>query len=387
MDFTFTPEQSLYRDTIRSFVTKEIMPVARDWEHAGRYPTEIVDTMKKLGLFGLLVPEEHGGMGVDAVSFAVTFEEIARGWMGIAGILGSHSVSCWMIAHHGTAEQQRKYLPDLASGVRRTGIALTEPNAGTDLQGISTTARLDGDHYVVNGTKMWITNARYADPLPVLVKTDPGAAPAHRGMSILLVDADTPGFEVTKDIAKIGYKGTESCEVALVDVRVPRDQLLGAIEGRGMQQALSALETGRINVASRAVGVAQRAYEFALQYSKERSAFGHPIADFQAIQLQLAEMATRVQSARLLTYWAASRLDAGQRADTETGMAKVMASEAALYCALESMRVHGGYGYSQEFEVERLYRDAPLMAIGEGTNDVLRTVIAKSLIAGTSVVG
>jgi alkylation response protein AidB-like acyl-CoA dehydrogenase len=386
MDFTLSPEQLLYRDAIRSFVEKEIIPVAREWEHAGRYPAEIVETMKELGLFGLLVPESYGGMGADSVSFAVTFEEVSRGWMGIAGILGSHSVSCWMIAHHGTEQQKQKYLPELASGARRTGIALTEPGAGTDLQGISTTARRDGDHYIVNGTKMWITNARHADPLPVLVKTDPAASPAHRGMSILLIDAGTPGFEVTKDIPKLGYKGTESCEVVLSDVRVHRGQLLGGIEGRGMQQALSALETGRINVAARAVGVAQRAYDEALRYARDRTAFGQPIGGFQAIQLQLAEMATRVQAARLLTYWAASRLDAGQRADTETGMAKVMASETALFCSLEALRVHGGYGYSQEFEVERLYRDAPLMAIGEGTNDVLRTVIARSLLNGKAAI-
>lgn len=386
MDFALSPEQRLYRDTIRSFVDKEIIPVARDWEHAGRYPAEIVETMQNLGLFGLLVPEDYGGMGADSVSFAVTFEEISRGWMGIAGILGSHSLSCWMIARHGTEQQKDRYLPELASGARRTGIALTEPGAGTDLQGITTTARRDGDHYVVNGTKMWITNARHADPLPVLVKTDPNAAPAHRGMSILLIDAGTPGFQVTRDIPKLGYKGPESCEVLLTDVRVRADQLLGGAEGRGMQQALSALETGRINVAARAVGVAQRAYDEALRYATERTAFGQHIGGFQAIQLKIAEMATRVQAARLLTYWAAARLDAGERADTETAMAKVFASETALYCSLESMRVHGGYGYSQEFEVERLYRDAPLMAIGEGTNDVLQTVIARSLLTGRSAV-
>lgn len=387
MDFTLTDEQRLYRDTLRSFVEREIMPVARDWEQSGRYPTEIIETMRELGLFGLLVPESYGGMGADSVSFALTFEEIARGWMGIAGILGSHSLSCWMIAQYGTDEQKNEYLPALAAGTRRTGIALTEPGAGTDLQGIATTARRDGDHYVVNGAKMWITNARHSDPLPVLVKTDPTASPAHRGMSVLLVEAGSRGFEVTKDIPKLGYKGTESCEVVLTDVRVPAGRLLGGVEGRGMQQALSALETGRINVAARAVGVAQRAYEEALKYSRDRTAFGRPISEFQAIQLQIAEMATRVQAARLLTYWAASRLDAGVRADTESGMAKMFASETALYCSLESMRVHGGYGYSQEFEVERLYRDAPLMAIGEGTNDVLRTVIAKSLVNGKATIG
>lgn len=382
MDFTLNDEQRLFRDTLRSFVDREIVPVARDWEQSGRYPTEIVEGMKQLGLFGLAVPEEHGGLGADTVSFALAFEEISRGWMGIAGILGSHSVSCFMLARHGTEEQKARYLPDLATGARRTGIALTEPGAGTDLQGILTTARRDGDDYVINGTKMWITNARHADPLPVLVKTDTTASPAHRGMSILLVDADTPGFEVTRDIGKLGYKGTESCEVVLTDVRVPASQLLGGIEGRGLQQALSSLETGRINIAARSVGIAQRAYEEALGYARDRTAFGQPIGDFQAVQLRVAEIAVRLQSARLMTYWAASRMDDGVRMDTESGMAKIFASEQALACATDAMRIHGGYGYSTEFEVERLYRDAPLMSIGEGTNDVLRGVVAKALLAG-----
>ncbi|CAL9593595.1 acyl-CoA dehydrogenase family protein [Streptomyces sp. enrichment culture] len=386
MDFQLSPEQQMYRQTLRDFVEREIVPVAREYEHAGRYPTEIVRTMKDLGLFGLVIPEEYGGLGADTVSFALTFEEISRGWMGVAGILGSHSVSCWMINRHGTEEQKRALLPKLATGELRTGIALTEPGAGTDLQGIRTTARRDGDHYVVNGAKMWITNARYANPLPVLVKTDPTASPAHKGMSVLLVDTESPGFEVTKDIGKLGYKGTESCEVVLTDVRVPVSALLGGVEGRGLQQALSSLETGRINIASRSVGVAQRAYDEALSYAREREAFRQPIGDFQAVQLRLAEIATQLQAARLLTYWAASQMDAGRRMDTESGMAKIFASETAIRCATDSMRIHGGYGYSTEFEIERLYRDAPLMAIGEGTNDVLRTVVAKSLLAGKAVV-
>jgi alkylation response protein AidB-like acyl-CoA dehydrogenase len=386
MDFQLNDEQRLYRDTLRDFVDREIVPVARDWEHSGRYPTEIVEGMKKLGLFGLAIPAEDGGLGADTVSFALTFEEISRGWMGIAGILGSHSVSSWMLTRHGTEEQKQRYLPELASGARRTGIALTEPGAGTDLQGITTTARRDGDDYIVNGTKMWITNARYADPLPVLVKTDPKASPAHKGMSILLVHADSPGFEVTADIGKLGYKGTESCEVVLTDVRVPASQLLGGVEGRGLQQALSSLETGRINIAARSVGIAQRAYDEALSYARERTAFGGPIGDFQAVQLRLAEIAVKLQAARLMTYWAASRMDDGVRMDTESGMAKIFASEAAMECATDAMRIHGGYGYSTEFEVERLYRDAPLMAIGEGTNDVLRSVVAKSLLAGKAVI-
>jgi alkylation response protein AidB-like acyl-CoA dehydrogenase len=390
MDFQLNDEQRLFRDTLRDFVDKEIVPVARDWEQSGRYPTEIVEGMKQLGLFGLAVPEEYGGLAADTVSFALTFEEISRGWMGIAGILGSHSVSCFMLARHGTEEQKTKYLPDLATGKRRTGIALTEPGAGTDLQGIRTVARKEGSgddaEYVVNGTKMWITNARYADPLPVLVKTDPSAAPAHKGMSILLVEAGTPGFEVTQDIGKLGYKGTESCEVVLTDVRVPASQLLGGIEGRGMQQALSSLETGRINIAARSVGIAQRAYDEALNYARERTAFGQAIGEFQAVQMRLAEIAVRLQAARLMTYWAASRMDDGVRMDTESGMAKIFASEQALACATDAMRIHGGYGYSTEFEVERLYRDAPLMSIGEGTNDVLRGVVAKALLAGKATI-
>lgn len=379
MDFELTPEQKLFRESLRDFVEREIKPVAREWERAGRYPTEIVETMMEMGLFGLLVPSEYGGSAVDMVSFSLVFEEISRGWMGVAGILGSHSVSCWMIAQHGTEEQKLKHLPDWATGKRRTGIALTEPGAGTDLQGITTRAVRAGDHYVVNGTKIWITNARYADPMPVLVKTDSTAQPPHRGMSILLVDQDTPGYSVSRDLGKLGYKGTETCELVLDDALVPVDNLLGAVEGRGLQQALSALETGRINVAARAVGVAQAAFEAALDYAQQRNAFGQPIIEFQAIQMNLANMATELQSARLLTYWAASRLDQGRRADLESSMAKLHASEVALKISLDAMRIHGAYGYSTELEVERFYRDAPLMAIGEGTNEVLRTVIAKGL--------
>ncbi|ABL83570.1 MULTISPECIES: acyl-CoA dehydrogenase family protein [unclassified Nocardioides] len=386
MKFELDEDQREFKSLLRTFVDKEIVPVARDWEQSGRYPTEIVDGMKAMGLFGITVPEEYGGLDLDPVAFALVFEEIARGWMGIAGILGSHSLACRLIAMHGTEEQRQMYLPDLATGARRTGIGLTEADAGTDLQGIRTTARLDGDHYVVNGAKMWITNARYADPLPVLVKTDPSASPAHRGMSVLLIEADTPGYEVTKDIPKLGYKGTESCEIRLDDVRVPVSQLVGGVEGRGMQQVLSALEWGRVNIAARSVGIAQRAHDEALAYAQQRKAFGKPIADFQAIQLKLGELGTQVQAARLMAYWAADAVRQG-RADGATGMAKIFCSEVALNAAIDAMKVHGGYGYSTEFEVERLYRDAILMSIGEGTNDVLRTVVAKSLVKGETVVG
>lgn len=380
MDFELAEEHVALRNTLREFVRRSIAPVARDWEQSGRYPTEIVDEMRKMGLFGMLVPEEFGGIGVDAVSYAIVFEEISRGWMGIAGILGSHSLSTLMLARSGTEEQKRRWLPDLATGARRSGIALTETGAGSDLQGIATTARRDGDDYLVRGSKIWITNARHADPLAVLVKTDPTAEPRHRGMSILMVEAGTKGFAVGRDMGKLGYKGTESCEVTFDDARVPATNLLGGVEGSGLKQALSALEFGRINIAARSVGIAQAALDKSVDYAKQRHAFGQAIAQFQAIQMKLADMATDVQAARLLTWWAASRADAGRRADRETGMAKLFASEVAIRCALTAMRVHGGYGYSTEFEIERLYRDAPLMAIGEGTNDILRTIVARSLL-------
>lgn len=380
MDFELTDEQQMFQDVLRSFVNEHIKPVVREYESEGRYPTEIVAKMAEMGLFGVTVPAEHGGLGLDVVSMSLVFEEISRGWMGVAGFLGSHSLSCRMIANHGTDEQKRRWLPDLATGRRRTGIGLTEPGGGSDLQGIATRAWRDGDDYVVRGTKTWITNARYADPLPVLVKTDPEAEPRHKGMSVMMIEAGLAGLEVTKDIGKLGYKGPESCEVVLDDVRVPADCLLGGEEGRGFVQVMSGLEAGRVNIAARSVGIAQAALDASLAYAQQREAFGRPIAEFQAIQLKLADMATELEAARLLTRWAADRIDKGLRADVEAGMAKYFASEAAIKASLEAMRIHGGYGYSTEFEIERLYRDAPLMAIGEGTNEIQRTVIAKGLL-------
>jgi alkylation response protein AidB-like acyl-CoA dehydrogenase len=384
MDFELSGHQAAFRDLVRDFARKSISPVARDWELAGRYPSEIVEEMKSMGLFGMLVPEEYGGIGIDAVSYSIVFEEIAKAWMGIAGILGSHSLATWMLAKYGTDDQRSKWLPDLASGKRRSGIALTEPGAGSDLQGITSTAKRAGAHYVVNGAKTWITNARHADPLPVLVKTDPGAQPRHKGMTVLMIEQGTPGFTVGKDLGKLGYKGPESSDVFLTDCRVAVENALGGVEGQGLQQCLSALEFGRVNIAGRAVGVAQASLDRAIAYSRDRKAFGRPIADFQAIQLKLADMATEVQAARLLTWWAAAALDSGRRADLETGMAKLFASEVCIKASLECLRIHGGYGYSTEFEVERFYRDAPLMAIGEGTNDILRTVIARQLTRAAS---
>jgi alkylation response protein AidB-like acyl-CoA dehydrogenase len=380
MDFDLSEEQQAFRKVLQDFADREIRPVAREYEHAGRYPDEIVDKMKGMGLFGITVPEEHGGLGLDLVSMSLVFEELSRAWMGVAGIIGSHSLSCRMIAHHGTEDQKQRWLPGLATGDERTGIGLTEPDAGSDLQGIKTRAVRDGDHYVVSGQKMWITNARRATMLPMLVKTDPAATPPHRGMSVVLVETDRAGFTVTNDMGKLGYKGPETCELSLDDVRVPVDNLLGGVEGTGLKQVLSGLEVGRVNIAARAVGIAQEALDQSIAYAKDRKAFGQAIAGFQAIQLKIADMATDVQAARLLTWYAASRADAGRRADREAAMAKYFASEVAIRSSLEAMRIHGGMGYSTELDIERLYRDAPLMAIGEGTNDIQRMVIARSLL-------
>lgn len=381
MNFELTAEQQALQDLIREFARRSIAPVARELEQSGRYPDDIVAEMKTMGLFGMLVPEPYGGIGLDAVSYSIVFEELAKAWMGVAGILGTHSMACRIIATNGTEEQKRRWLPAMASGEVRSGLALTEPSAGSDLQNITTTARREHDQYVINGAKTWITNARRARVLPVLVKTDESAQPRHRGISLLLVESGTPGFTVGNDIPKLGYRGPESSEIFFVECRVPVENLVGGAEGLGLQQALSALEFGRCNIAGRAVGVAQAALDMALSYARERHAFGHPIGDFQAIQLKLAAMATEIEAARLLTRWAAAKLDSGRRADLETGMAKFFASEVALKATLESMRIHGGYGYSAELEVERLYRDAPLMAIGEGTNEILQTVIAKLLLS------
>jgi alkylation response protein AidB-like acyl-CoA dehydrogenase len=383
MDMSLSEEQLAWRESLRRFVDREIAPVAREYEQGGIYPTEILEHMKELGLFGVTVPEEYGGLDTGAVGLAIMFEEIARGWMSVAGALGSHTLACFMIARHGTDEQKKRLLPDLATGARRTALALTEPGAGSDLQGIATRAVRDGKDYILNGTKMWITNARHADPLPVLARTGNNKRGSHE-LSLFLVDGGSAGVDIPKDLGKLGYRGIETCEVVLENVRVPAANLLSGEEGNGLSQVLSALEIGRINVAARSLGIAQSAYEKALAYARQREAFGRPIAEFQAIQLKLAKMATNIQAARLLTWWGAASIDRGVRSDVESGMAKLFASEVAVEAALESMRIHGAAGYSTEYEVERLYRDAPLMVIGEGTNDILATVIARGLLKRTA---
>ena len=381
MDFELSEQQTAFRDLMRDFARKSISPVAREWELAGRYPEEIVEEMKAMGLFGMLVPEEYGGIAIDAVSYSVVFEEISKAWMGVAGILGSHSLATLMLAKFGTPEQRTRWLPDLATGKRRSGIALTEPQAGSDLQGIATVAKRDGDHYVVNGSKTWITNARHANPLPVLVKTDPAAQPRHRGMTVLMIEQGTPGFTVGKDLDKLGYKGPESSEVFMSDCRVPAENVLGGEEGHGLQQTLSALEFGRVNIAGRAVGVAQASLDRALAYARDRHAFGRPIAEFQALQFKIADMAAHAHAARLMLYDAAALKDAGVRFDQQASMAKLFATERAMEAAHQALQIHGGYGVMSEYPVSRAFGDAKVLEIVEGTSEIQRMIISRNLLA------
>jgi len=374
------PDERAVVDTVRDFVDREVRPVARELEHANAYPQDLIGRMKALGVFGLAVPEAYGGVPVSTACFALVTEELARGWMSLAGAMGGHTVVCRLIAEFGTPEQRRRYLPGLAAGEPRATMALTEPGGGSDLQAIRTVAARDGDEYVVNGTKTWITNARRAGVVALLCKTDPTADPPHRGISILLVEK-VPGLTVSKDLPKLGYKGVESCELSFADARVPVGALLGGVEGRGFAQMMRGLETGRIQVAARATGVGRAAFDDALRYARQRETFGQPIWRHQSIGNYLADMATRLTAARQLLLYAARRIDAGERADLEAGMAKLFCSETAMQIALDAIRIHGGYGYSTEFDVERYFRDAPLMIVGEGTNEIQRTVIVRQLIA------
>lgn len=335
--------------------------------------------MKAMGLFGAIIPEAYGGLGLDFVTYARIIEEIARVWMSVAGILNSHLIMAWAVLTYGTEAQRRRYLPRFATGERRGGLCLTEPDAGSDVQAIRTTARRDGGGWRLNGAKMFITNGRYGDTFLVLARTDPDADPPRRGMSLFVVEKG-PGFHVLRDIPKLGYRGVETCEIRFEDVFVPDENLVGGQEGRGFYHVLGALEVGRINVAARGVGLAQAAFEAAVRYADQRRAFGQPIAEFELIQKKLAWMATKIEAARLLTLRAAERKARGERADLDAGMAKLFATETAQEAALEAMRIHGGYGYTEDFPVERYYRDAPLLVIGEGTNEIQETVIARQLL-------
>ena len=364
---------------VRAFVEKEVMPVASDLEHRNEYPQALADQMKELGLFGATIPEEYGGLGLSVSTYARVVEELCRGWMSLSGILNTHLMIAYGIRTFGSEEQKQRFLPAMARGEKRAAFGLTEAHAGSDAQQIRTTAVRKGDVYLVNGSKMWSTNGRTGTMFGLIVKTDPKASPAHKGMTYLLAEKGPPGCTVSRDLPKLGYKGVESAEVSFEDFPVPVENRLGN-EGEGFKYAMSGLEVGRVNIAARAVGVAQAAFDAAIKYSQERETFGKPICEHQAIQLKLAEMATKIEAARLLTYNAAAKKDRGERSDLEAGMAKLFASEVCQEVALEAMRIHGGYGYSQEFPVERYYRDAPLMIIGEGTNEIQRTVIARQLV-------
>ncbi|MFM9696276.1 acyl-CoA dehydrogenase family protein [Streptomyces europaeiscabiei] len=366
--------------TVHDFVDKEVKPVVRELEHANTYPEALIAQMKQLGIFGLAVPEEYGGTPVSTPCYVLITEELARGWMSLAGAMGGHSVVAKLLLHFGTEEQKRRYLPRMATGEIRATMALTEPGGGSDLQAMRTVARKDVDGgYVVNGSKTWITNSRRSGLIALLCKTDPDAAPAHKGISILLVEHG-PGLTVSRDLPKLGYKGVESCELSFDDYRAPEDSVLGGVEGKGFAQMMKGLETGRLQVAARALGVGRAAFEDALAYAQERESFGKPIWQHQSIGNYLADMATSLAAARQLTLYAAREADAGRRVDMEAGMAKLFASETAMQIALNAVRIHGGYGYSTEFDVERYFRDAPLMIVGEGTNEIQRNVIASQLV-------
>ncbi len=380
MTVPLTDEQRQIITTFQQFVEKEVKPVASVLERDDIYPHELVNRMKELGLFGCLIPERYGGLGLDYTTYAMIIEALCRGWMSLAGVINSHLMMALIVANHGTEEQKRNFLPAMARGEKRGGLCLTEPHAGSDVQAIRTVARRRDDHYLITGTKMFVTNGREGNTFALLARTDPAAAPPHKGMSCFIVEKGLAGLQVAKSIGKLGYKGVDTAELVFEEFPCPAANLVGGKEGQGFKQVMAGLETGRINIAARCVGIAQAAFEDALRYAQLRQTFGRPIAQHQVIQVKLADMATKLTASRLLTYWAAKKKDTGQRCDLEAGMAKLFASEATQEIALESMRIHGGYGYIREYSVERYYRDAPLMMIGEGTNEIQRLVIARQLL-------
>jgi alkylation response protein AidB-like acyl-CoA dehydrogenase len=367
--------------SVREFVEREIIPVASRLEHANEYPHAIVEGMKHLGLFGANVPEEYGGLELSYTTYAMIVEELARGWMSVVGPLGTHSVCCDIIARFGTEKQKREFLPQMATGERRGGLALTEADAGTDVQAIRTTAVRQGDGYIINGAKMWITNGRYGNTFVLAARTDTRADPPRKGISAFIIEKGGAGFRVERDIDKLGYKGVETCELVFEDFFVPARNLIGGIEGEGFRHIMTGLESERINVAARGVGLARAAFEDAISYAQQRRTFGKPICEHQTIQNMLAEMGTKIEAARLLVRSAAEKKDRGERCDLEAGMAKLFATEAAQEIALQALRIHGGNGYAKDFRVERYYRDAPLLIVGGGTNELQRLIIARGLIA------
>jgi alkylation response protein AidB-like acyl-CoA dehydrogenase len=379
--FTLDEVQQQILNSIREFVERQVIPLASQIENNHEYPHEIVGVMKDLGLFSCNVPEEYGGLGLSYTTFALIVEELSRGWMSLVGPIGTHSVICDIITRFGTAEQKREFLPGLASGQRRGGLALSEADAGTDVQRIRTTAVRKGDGYLINGSKMWITNGRYGDTFVLAAKTDIHAEPPYKGISAFVIEKGGEGFIVGRDIDKLGYRGVETCELFFDNFFVPARNLIGGREGEGFKQIMTGLESERINVAARGVGLARAAFEDAIAYAQQRYTFGKPIGEYQTIQNMLAEMGTKIEAARLLVYSAAEKKDRGERCDLEVGMAKLFATETAQDVALQSLRIHGGAGYSKDLRVERYYRDAPLLIIGGGTNELQRLIIAKGLIA------
>lgn len=373
-------DEQLIVGVVREFVDNEIRPVVQELEHANTYPEDLIEQMKQLGIFGLAIPKEYDGNAVSASCYVLVTEELSRGWMSLAGAMGGHTVVSKLLLHFGTEEQKQRYLPRMATGELRATMALTEPGGGSDLQAMRTVARADGDGYTINGTKTWISNARRSQLVALLCKTDPDAEPNYQGISVLLVEQG-PGLTVAGDLPKLGYKGVESCELVFEDYRAPADALLGDEEGNGFAQMMKGLETGRLQVAARALGVGQAALDDSLQYAQQREAFGKPIWRHQSVGNYLADMATKLSAARQLTLHAARQADAGRRVDMEAGMAKLFASETAMEVALNAVRIHGGYGYSTEFDVERYFRDAPLMIVGEGTNEIQRNVIVRQLVS------
>ena len=373
-------DEAMLVATVREFVDKEVRPTVREVEHANEYPEAWIEQMKRIGIYGLAVPEEYGGTPVSMPCYVLVTQELARGWMSLAGAMGGHTVVAKLLTLFGTDEQKQRYLPPMATGELRATMALTEPGGGSDLQNMTTTALSDGEALVVNGSKTWISNARRSGLIALLCKTDPAAQPRHTGISVLLVEHG-PGLTVSRDLPKLGYKGVETCELSFDGYRVPHSAILGGTAGQGFSQMMKGLETGRIQVASRALGVATAALDDALAYAQQRQSFGQPIWKHQSVGNYLADMATKLTAARQLTRYAAERYDSGERCDMEAGMAKLFASEVAMEIALNAVRIHGGYGYSTEYDVERYFRDAPLMIVGEGTNEIQRNVIAAQLVS------
>jgi alkylation response protein AidB-like acyl-CoA dehydrogenase len=377
---SLSDEEAMLVETVRAFVDRDVRPTVREVEHANDYPEAWIEQMKRIGIYGLAIPEQYGGSPVSMPCYVLVTQELARGWMTLAGAMGGHTVVSKLLTLFGTEEQKQRYLPAMATGEMRATMALTEPGGGSDLQAMTTVARIDGDDLVINGAKTWITNARRSGVIALLCKTDPNATPRHKGISVVLVEHG-PGLTVSRDLPKLGYKGVESCELSFDDYRMPATAILGGTAGNGFSQMMTGLETGRINVAARSLGVATAALEDSLKYAQDRESFGKPIWKHQSIGNYLADMATKLTAARQLVLHAARCFDSGERSDMEAGMAKLFASEVAMEIALNAVRIHGGYGYSTEYDVERYFRDAPLMIVGEGTNEIQRNVIAGQLVS------